>query len=111
MAEITALYAQRPIVHRHKAAALYHPFIEAVALTLVDVPITSVTTLLFGIILYFMVGLQGAADQYFVFQLFVFTMSITMKSWFRAIATAFKSEATALTMAGISAIASSIYTG
>ncbi|KAG6843984.1 hypothetical protein H0H87_010943 [Tephrocybe sp. NHM501043] len=111
MAEIPALYAQRPIVHRHKVAALYHPFIEAVALTLVDVPITFVTTLLFGIILYFMVGLQRTAGQYLIFQLFVFTMSITMKGWFRAIAAAFKSEATAQTVAGISVLALSIYTG
>lgn len=61
MAEIPALYAQRPIVHRHKNAALYHPFIEALALTLVDVPITLLTSVVFGIILYFMVGLQKTA--------------------------------------------------
>ena len=29
MAEIPALYGQRPIVSRHKKAAMYHPFIEA----------------------------------------------------------------------------------
>ncbi|KAG6909483.1 hypothetical protein DXG01_017205 [Tephrocybe rancida] len=100
MAEIPALYAQRPIVHRHKIAALYHPFIEALALTLVDVPITFITTFLFGAILYFMVGLQRTASQFFIFYLFVFAMSITMKAWFRAIAAAFKSEATAQTVAG-----------
>lgn len=33
MAEIPALYAQRPIVVRHQKSALYHPFIEAAALT------------------------------------------------------------------------------
>jgi ATP-binding cassette subfamily G (WHITE) protein 2 (SNQ2) len=61
MAEIPALYAQRPIVQRHKNAALYHPFVEALALTLVDVPITFVTTITFGVIVYFMVGLQRSA--------------------------------------------------
>ncbi|KAG6860184.1 hypothetical protein C0995_014729 [Termitomyces sp. Mi166 len=111
MAEIPALYAQRPIIHRHKIAALYHPFIEALALTLVDVPITFITTLLFGIILYFMVGLQRTAGQFFIFYLFVFSMSITMKAWFRTIAAAFKSEASAQTVAGISILALSIYTG
>ncbi|KAG6824581.1 hypothetical protein H0H93_001862, partial [Arthromyces matolae] len=64
MAEIPALFAQRPIVHRHKVAALYHPFIEALALTLVDVPITFATTILFSIILYFMVGLQRTVGQF-----------------------------------------------
>jgi ATP-binding cassette subfamily G (WHITE) protein 2 (SNQ2) len=61
MAEIPALYAQRPIVQRHKKAALYHPFVEGLALTLVDIPITFATSVVFGVILYFMVGLQRSA--------------------------------------------------
>lgn len=64
MAEIPALYSQRPIVTRHEKAALYHPFVEALALTLVDVPITFFTTVVFAIILYFMVGLQRSVDQF-----------------------------------------------
>jgi hypothetical protein len=31
----------------------------------------------------------------------MFTMTVTMKAWFRAIASAFKSEATALGFAGV----------
>jgi ATP-binding cassette subfamily G (WHITE) protein 2 (SNQ2) len=61
MAEISALFGQRAIVNRHKNAALYHPFVEALALTLVDVPITAVTTVLYGVVVYFMVGLQRSA--------------------------------------------------
>jgi ATP-binding cassette, subfamily G (WHITE), member 2, SNQ2 len=61
MSEISGLYTQRPIINRHKNAALYHPFVEALALTLVDVPITFVTNVVFGIIIYFMVGLQRSA--------------------------------------------------
>lgn len=38
-------------------------------------------------------------------------MSLVMKAWFRGIAAAFKSEATAQTFAGISILALSIYTG
>ena len=38
-------------------------------------------------------------------------MSLTMKSWFRAIAAAFSSEATAQAFAGISTLALAIYTG
>ncbi|KAF9449781.1 pleiotropic drug resistance ABC transporter [Macrolepiota fuliginosa MF-IS2] len=111
MAEIPALYGQRPIVLRHEHGALYHPFIEALALTLVDIPITLVTLIIFSIILYFMVGLQQSADQFFVFLLFLFAMSITMKGWFRAIAAAFASDAVALSFAGISVLAVAIYTG
>ncbi len=61
MNEIPALYSQRPIVDRHKKAAMYHPFIEALAMTVVDIPISFVTTLVFGIIVYFSVMLQQTA--------------------------------------------------
>jgi len=64
MAEIPALYSQRPIVNRHHKSALYHPFVEAMALTLVDIPITLLTTFVFSIIIYFMVGLQTSAGQF-----------------------------------------------
>lgn len=64
MAEIPSLFGQRPIVSRHQKAALYHPFIEAAALTLVDIPITFITTLIFGTILYEAVRLQQSAGQF-----------------------------------------------
>jgi ATP-binding cassette, subfamily G (WHITE), member 2, SNQ2 len=64
MAEIPALFSQRPIVLRHFQAAMYHPFADSVALTLVDVPITLFTLSLFSIILYFLVGLQETAGQF-----------------------------------------------
>ncbi|KAF8997054.1 pleiotropic drug resistance ABC transporter [Cyathus striatus] len=111
MAEIPALYQQRPIVLRHDKAALYHPFIESLAVTLVDIPITFAILVVFCIVTYFMVGLQRSADQFFIFFLFVFMMAIVMKAWFRAIAAAFASEATAQTLAGISILILSIYTG
>ena len=39
MAEIPALFGQRDIVIKHYKAAMYHPFVEAAALTIVDLPI------------------------------------------------------------------------
>ena len=64
MAEIPALFAQKPIILRHQKAAMYHPMVEALALTLVDVPFTFVTMILFTIILYFIVGLQLSVAQF-----------------------------------------------
>lgn len=58
MAEIPALFAQRPIVLRHQKGAMYHPFIEAVALTLVDILIV------FSAVLYEAVKLQQTASQF-----------------------------------------------
>ncbi|KAI9432823.1 hypothetical protein H4582DRAFT_2082905 [Lactarius indigo] len=60
---------------------MYHPFIEAVTLTIVDVPITFVTIMIFSIILYFMVGLRASATQFFTFFLFIFTVALVMKAW------------------------------
>ncbi|KAF9076400.1 ABC transporter [Rhodocollybia butyracea] len=111
MAEIPSLFAQRPIIHRQKQAGMYHPFIESVALTVVDIPITFLNTAIFGIMIYFLVGLQLSAAQFFTFYLFLFTMTLTMKAWFRAIAALFKSEATAQAVAGLILLALVIYTG
>lgn len=64
MAEISALYSQRTIVARHEQAGLYHPFVEALAFTLVDLPITFIITVIFCVVLYFMVRLQQSAAQF-----------------------------------------------
>ncbi|CCM02003.1 uncharacterized protein FIBRA_04077 [Fibroporia radiculosa] len=111
MAEIPALFIQRPIVLRHSRAAMYHPFVEALALTLVDVPITAVTIIIYCIVLYFLVGLQQSAGQFFIFLLFIYIMTLTMKGWFRSLAAVFRSPAPAQAIAGISVLVLTLYTG
>ncbi|KAJ3515824.1 hypothetical protein NLJ89_g1517 [Agrocybe chaxingu] len=111
MSEIPALFTQRPIVLRHQHWGMYHPFIESVALTLVDLPVSFVTSIVFGGLLYLLVGLQKTAGQFFIFFLFVLFMGIIMRAYFRALAAACKSEAAAQTLAGISVLALSMYTG
>ena len=51
-------------MHKQQRAAMYHPLIEAAAMTLVDIPITFVTIVFFTLIIYFFVGLQKSAEQY-----------------------------------------------
>ncbi|KAF8638204.1 hypothetical protein AX16_010550 [Volvariella volvacea WC 439] len=111
MAEIPALYGQRPIVIRHEKAAFYHPFVEALALSLVDIPITLVTMLAFSVILYFMVGLRASADHFFIFLLFINVMAFAVKSWFRGISAAVPYEPVAQIVAGISILIVCMYTG
>ena len=43
---------------------MYHPFIEAIAMTLIDIPITFVTLAVYCIVLYFFAGLQESAGQF-----------------------------------------------
>ncbi|KAK7025542.1 ATP-binding cassette transporter snq2 [Paramarasmius palmivorus] len=111
MAEIPALFAQRPIVLRHMKYALHHPFIDQAALFLVDLPIIFLQLGIFVVLIYELVQLQQSASQFFVAFLFVFSVTITMKGWFRALAAAFGDEAPAQSVAGISILAFSIYAG
>ncbi|KAH9480206.1 Brefeldin A resistance protein [Psilocybe cubensis] len=109
--EIPALFSQRPIILRHQQWGLYHPFIEAVALTLVDVPVTFFTSLVFGGLVYSLVGLQKSAEQFFIYLLFVFFTAVLMRAYFRSLAAMCQSEATAQTLAGMSILSMALYTG
>jgi ATP-binding cassette, subfamily G (WHITE), member 2, SNQ2 len=64
MAEIPVFFGQRPIVLRHQKAALYHPMIEAIAYTLVDIPITFIIIIVYSVIIYFLIGFQRTAAQF-----------------------------------------------
>ena len=43
---------------------MYHLFIEAAAMTLVDIPIAFATLTVYSFVLYFIVGLQATASQF-----------------------------------------------
>ncbi|KAF8955831.1 pleiotropic drug resistance ABC transporter [Flammula alnicola] len=111
MSEIPSLFSQRPIVLRHRQWGMYHPFIEPVAHTVVDIPVTFTFMIIFGIIVYFLVGLQRTAGQFFIYFLIIFTMSLSMKAFFRALAAACAHEAAAQTLAGMAIFALALYTG
>jgi ATP-binding cassette subfamily G (WHITE) protein 2 (SNQ2) len=64
IAEVPGLFSQRLIVLRHQKGALYYPFIEGLAHTVVDIPITFTTVAVMSVILYFLVGLQKTAEQF-----------------------------------------------
>ncbi|KAF9650879.1 pleiotropic drug resistance ABC transporter [Thelephora ganbajun] len=111
LAEIPTLYGQRPIVLRHKKAAMYHPFVEAFAMTLADIPITLVTLTIYCIVLYFVVGLQASAGQFSVFYLFIVSISLVMKAYFRTVASIFSEPAPAQAIAGVTLLVLTLYTG
>ncbi|KAG1821596.1 pleiotropic drug resistance ABC transporter [Suillus subaureus] len=111
LAEVPALFSQRPIILRHQKAALYYPFIQSLAHTVVDIPMTLVIQLVFAVILYLLVGLQRSAAQFFIFYLFISLMSQTMKSLFRTIAASFKTCHSAIAASGIFVLLISFYGG
>ena len=109
--EINTLYAQRPIVAKHKSYAFYHPFTEAVAGIAADLPIKFCTTTVFNIILYFLAGLRYEASNFFVFFLFNFVAMLTMSAIFRTTAAVTKTISAALAIAGVMVLWIVIYTG
>jgi len=73
MGQIPAIHPQRVVTIKHYKAAMYHPFMESVALTLVDVPFAFVTQAIFTLVLYFLTGLQRSAGQF----LYVFAFGLS----------------------------------
>lgn len=109
--EIQTLWAQRPIVEKHKKYALYHPSAEGLSSMLVDLPAKIITAVVFNLILYFMTGLRRTPGAFFTFFLFSFTTTLVMSNLFRFIGSISRTQATAMVPAGIFMLALMIYTG
>jgi uncharacterized membrane protein len=65
--EIAGLYSQRPTVEKHNSYAFYHPFTEAVAGIVADIPVKFLQAVVFNIILYFLAQLRYTPGQFFIF--------------------------------------------
>lgn len=109
--EINALYAQRPIVEKHASFAFYHPWTEAMAGVISDIPIKFVIAVVFNIILYFLAGLRAEPSQFFIYFLFNFVSILTMSTIFRSLAALTKTLSQAMAFAGVMVLAIVIYTG
>ena len=109
--EINSLYDQRPIVAKHKSFAFYHPFAEALAGIVSDIPVKFLISTAFNVILYFLGGLRYRASNFFIFFLFNFVSTLTMSAIFRTVAAATKTISQALAIAGVMVLWVVIYTG
>ena len=83
--QILTLYAQRPIVEKHAKYAFYHPFSEAIASMITDLPNKIVTSVVFNITVYFMTNLRRTPSAFFTFYLFSFMCVLAMSMFFRSI--------------------------
>ncbi|PGH14867.1 hypothetical protein AJ79_02729 [Helicocarpus griseus UAMH5409] len=109
--EILTLYAQRPIVEKHARYALYHPFAEAIASMLCDMPYKILNSITFNLPIYFLANLRREPDAYFVYWLFSFVTTMAMSMVFRTIAAGSRTLAQALAPAAILILGLVIYTG
>jgi ABC-type multidrug transport system ATPase subunit/ABC-type multidrug transport system permease subunit len=111
VSEISSLFKQRPIVQKHFGYALYHPFAEALAGILADIPVKIVGSILFNVVLYFLGSLRYEAGPFFIFFLISFIATLTMSAIFRTIAASTNAVSQAMMIAGIMILAIVMYTG
>ncbi|EEH48113.2 uncharacterized protein PADG_04197 [Paracoccidioides brasiliensis Pb18] len=109
--EILTLYAQRPIVEKHSRYALYHPFAEAIASMLCDLPYKLLNSITFNLTIYFLSNLRRTPKAYFIFWLFSLVTTLTMSMIFRTIASYSRTLAQALAPAAVIILGFVIYTG
>jgi ATP-binding cassette, subfamily G (WHITE), member 2, PDR len=109
--EISSLFSRRGIVTKHQTYAFHHPFADALASYLVDIPVKLVIATLFNLVFYFMTGLRAEASNFFIFLLFNFICTLLMSALFRTIGAACKAMAQAYAIAGIGILAQIMYTG
>ncbi|KAL3494972.1 ABC-2 type transporter-domain-containing protein [Aspergillus germanicus] len=99
--EIMTLYTQRPIVEKQTLYAFVHPFTEALASIIVDLPAKLSRCLTFSIVLYFLTNLRRDPSQFFIFFLFLITTIMTFSSVFRTLAALTRSVGQAMALAGV----------
>ncbi|KFY44851.1 hypothetical protein V495_03240 [Pseudogymnoascus sp. VKM F-4514 (FW-929)] len=109
--EILTLFAQRPIVEKHTKYAFYHPFAEAIASMICDMPNKIGSSIFFNITLYFMTNLKRTPAAFFTFILFGFSCVMAMSMFFRSIGSMARSLPEALGPAAVIILALIIYTG
>ncbi|KAB8235266.1 ABC-2 type transporter-domain-containing protein [Aspergillus alliaceus] len=109
--EIMQLYSQRSIVEKQAAYAFVHPFTEALAGILVDLPIKMLRCSVFCIILYFLANLRREPSQFFIFYMFLLCAVLTMSGMFRSLAALTRTVGQAMALAGILVLCIVVYTG
>ncbi|KAL4802779.1 ABC-2 type transporter-domain-containing protein [Aspergillus unguis] len=111
MNEIMTLYTQRPVVEKQTTYAFVHPFTEALASIIVDLPAKLSRCSVFAIVLYFMTNLRREPSQFFIFFLFLVTAIMTMSGIFRTMAAFTRSIGQAMALAGVLILCIVVYTG
>ncbi|KAL8796510.1 MAG: hypothetical protein Q9195_001184 [Heterodermia aff. obscurata] len=111
LAELTSAFVSRPIMLKHKSFSFHRPAAYAIAQTVVDVPLVLIQVLIFDIVVYFMSGLARTASQFFISVIFLFIMTMSMYSFFRALGSLTKSLDIASRFTGISIQVLIVYTG
>ncbi|QPG73024.1 hypothetical protein FOA43_000328 [Brettanomyces nanus] len=86
LAEISALFQNKPIMNKQRGYTLYHPSAELLSGQLIQLPVLVTAITLFTIVLYFLSDLKRQAGAFFTFLLLVIVAVQTVETWFIFIA-------------------------
>jgi ABC-type multidrug transport system permease subunit len=76
MSEVTESFSGRPVLIKHKSFAYFHPAAFCLAQIAADIPVLLFQISMFGLVVYFMVGLSMSAGAFFTYFAIVFTTTM-----------------------------------
>ncbi|KAH4908209.1 hypothetical protein HBI80_056770 [Parastagonospora nodorum] len=110
LAELTPAFEARPLLIKHKSFSFYRPAAYAIAQTLLDIPLLFIQVTIFNLIVYFMSGLQRTVARFFIANLFLYLLTMTVYAAFRAIGATAPSLDAATRLTGLGMQALVVYT-
>lgn len=86
LSELMKAVSGRVVIDRHRDYAFYRPSAVVLARVLADFPLILTQVIPFTIIMYFITGLDVTASKFFIYFLFVYTMTICITALYRLFA-------------------------
>ncbi|KAG8414386.1 ATP-binding cassette transporter snq2 [Metarhizium acridum] len=111
LSELMKAVSGRAIISRHSEYAFYRPSAVSLARVLADLPMLVVQVVIFGLIMYFMTGLDVAAGKFFIYMLFVYVTTICLTALYRMFAAVSPTIDDAVRFSGIAFNLLIIFTG
>lgn len=111
LAELTAAFESKPILLKHKSFSFYRPAAYAIAQTVVDIPLVFIQVVIFDLVVYWMAHLSRTASQFFISLFILWTLTMSMYAFFRALGALCKTLDIASRFTGVSLQALIVYTG
>ncbi|KAK1561726.1 ABC-2 type transporter-domain-containing protein [Colletotrichum navitas] len=109
--EVAALFAKRAIVEKHVRYALYHASAEAIADLAMSLPFKLINSIIVNTVFYWMCNMRAGGGPFVFFVLVQFAMTLALSLFFRLVASAAKSQATAMAPASTVLLTLALYTG
>lgn len=111
LSELMKAVSGRAVVQRQKDYAFYRPSAVSLARALVDIPVIFPQVAVFGILMYFMTGLDVDVSKFWIYLLFTYITAILLTSMYRMFAALSPAIDDAVRFSGISLNLLIIYTG